>query len=88
MPNIRSAIKRMRQNRVRRQRNRSARAGMRTEMKRFRNLVAENKLDEAREFLPRLYSVIDKSAGKGVIHANTAARYKSRLARRLIQEAS
>lgn len=88
MANIRSAIKRMRQNRVRRQRNRSVRAGMRSEMKKFRNLVEEDKLDEAREFLPRLYSVIDKSARKGVIHANTAARYKSRLAQKLTQEAS
>lgn len=88
MANIRSAIKRIRQNRVRRQRNRSVRSGMRTEMKKFRNLVEEKKLDEAREFLPRLYSVIDKSARKGVIHTNTAARYKSRLARKLTQEAS
>ncbi|HLV01440.1 MAG TPA: 30S ribosomal protein S20 [Acidobacteriota bacterium] len=88
MANIRSAVKRMRQNRVRRLRNRSARSAMRTQIKKFRSLVAEKKVDEAREFLPRVYSVIDKTARKGAIHANTAARYKSRLARTLTQEAS
>jgi small subunit ribosomal protein S20 len=81
MPNIESAIKRMRQDRKRRQANRSKRSRMRTEIKKFRSLVAEQKVDEARAMLPSLFSVIDKTAQKGVIHANTAARYKSRLAK-------
>ena len=83
MPNIESAIKRMRQDRKRRQANRSKRSRMRTEIKKFRNLVSEQKVDEARAMLPSLFSVIDKTAQKGVIHANTAARYKSRLAKSL-----
>lgn len=79
MPNIKSAKKRMRQNTVRRLRNRAARSEMRTEIKRLRELVAEDRLEEARASLSRVQSVIDKSARKGSIHRNTGARYKSRL---------
>jgi small subunit ribosomal protein S20 len=81
MPNIKSAVKRMRQNRERRILNRSARSRMRTEIKRFRQLVQEGKSEEARALLPTVFSVIDKTARKGKIHANTAARYKSRLSK-------
>ncbi len=83
MPNIKSAKKRMRQNTVRRLRNRVARSQMRTEVKRLRMLVAEEKLDDARSQLTRVCSVIDKTAQKGSIHRNTGARYKSRLSRLL-----
>ena len=83
MPNIKSAKKRMRQNTVRRLRNRVARSQMRTEVRRLRELVAEDKLDDAQSQLTRVYSVIDKTAQKGSIHSNTGARYKSRLGRLL-----
>ena len=79
MPNIKSAKKRMRQNTVRRLRNRAARGQMRTEIKRLRTLVAEEKLDDARTLLTSVYSVIDKTAQKGSLHRKTGARYKSRL---------
>ncbi len=79
MPNIESAKKRMRQNVERRLRNRSAISRMRTAVKAFRKLVEEKKLDEARQNLPAVYAVIDRTARNGVIHRNTAARYKSRL---------
>jgi small subunit ribosomal protein S20 len=83
MPNIKSAIKRMHQNREQRIVNRSARSRMRTVIKQFRRLVQEGKTDEARDLLPRVFSVIDKTAQKGKIHSNTAARYKSRLSKTL-----
>lgn len=83
MPNIKSAIKRMRQNEVRRDRNRSRRGEMRTYLKRFRALVAQNELDQARAMLPEVYSVIDRTSQKGLIHPNAAARHKSRLSRLL-----
>lgn len=83
MPNIESAKKRMRQNVIQRQRNKSRLSRMRTEVKRFRKLVEANQLDEARAALSSVYSVIDKTSQKGTIHANTAARYKSRLAQLL-----
>jgi len=84
MPNIESAIKRMRQNQKRRMRNRHLRSKMRTQIRRFRSLVEDGAIDEAREALPSIYSVIDSTAQKGVIHPNTAGRYKSRLAKQLI----
>jgi len=83
MPNIKSAVKRMRQNEVNRIRNRSRRSRMRTDIKKYRSLIDEGKMDEARAMLPSVYSVIDKTVQKGVVHANTAARYKSRLAGKL-----
>ncbi len=88
MPNIESAKKRMRQNEIRRDRNRQRRSQMRTEVKKFRQLLGEQKMDEARELLKDVYAVIDRSAQKGVIHSNTAARYKSRLTKRLNQPGS
>ncbi len=87
MPNIESAKKRMRQNEVRRIRNRSRKRRMRTAIKNFETLVQENQ-DEARQQLPRVYGVIDRTSQKGIIHANTAARYKSRLARLLESQAA
>ncbi len=83
MPNIKSAKKRMRQNSVRRFRNRAARSNMRTEIKELRKLVAEEELDKARAQLRKVYSLIDRTAQKGMIHRNTGARYKSRLSRLL-----
>ncbi len=88
MPNIESAEKRMRQNEVRRDRNRQRRSKMRTEIKQFQQLLSEQKTDEARELLKGVYAVIDRSAQKGVIHSNAAARYKSRLTKRLNESGS
>ncbi len=85
MPNIKSAVKRMRQNQRRRQRNRHHLSKMRTEIKRFRRLLVDEKSDEAKERLSQVYSIIDHTAQKGVIHRNTAARYKSRLTSSLNQ---
>jgi small subunit ribosomal protein S20 len=78
-----SALKRARQNERRRMRNRVAIGQMRTAIKKYRALVAEKKHEEAATSLSRIYKVIDQTRRKGVIHPNTAARYKSRLARML-----
>jgi len=83
MPNIKSAEKRMRQNVKKRAENRQRRSRMRTEIKKFRKLVEEKKVEAAQESLKIVYAVIDRSAQKGMIHANTAARYKSRLTKYL-----
>ena len=79
MPNIKSAVKRMRQNRTRRMRNRHYLSRMRTEIKRFRRMLEEQRSADAQRHLPKVYAVIDHTAQKGVIHRRTAARYKSRL---------
>lgn len=87
MANIKSAIKRMRQNVKRRLANRQKMSRMRTEIKKFRRLLTEGQVDEARTLLPRVYAVIDRTAQKGVIHSNTASRYKARLTRTLNRQA-
>jgi small subunit ribosomal protein S20 len=78
VPNVKSAIKRVRTNEKRRVRNRRDRARLRTALKRLRESAEAGK---AHEQLQRATSLLDKSARKGLIHPNKAARDKSRLAR-------
>jgi small subunit ribosomal protein S20 len=79
MPNHKSAEKRMRQNQKRREINRGNRTKVRTYIKKLRSVLESGKADEIKLVLPEAISVIDKSVQKGVLHANAAARYKSRL---------
>ena len=81
MANHKSAVKRMRQSEVRRQRNRSHTSRLRNAVKRLRTAIAENDGEQARELLGSTLSLVDRTAQKGVIHRNTAARTKSRLSR-------
>jgi small subunit ribosomal protein S20 len=80
--NIKSQIKRNRQNEKRRVRNKSVRAEMRT---RSKNAIAaaENGVEDSEEVLRLAIKRIDKAAAQGVIHKNTAANHKSRLVRRV-----
>jgi small subunit ribosomal protein S20 len=82
--NHKSALKRVRQSEQRRIRNRATMSEMRTAIKRYRQFLVEDQAEEAEKALPSIYAVIDRTWRKGVIHANTAARYKSRLARALM----
>ena len=82
MANTKSAIKRMRQNEKRRQRNRVVRTRVRTALKTARAAVADPAGD-ARGVVLQAIRTLDKAVTKGVIHRNTAARKKSALARRL-----
>jgi small subunit ribosomal protein S20 len=79
MANHKSAEKRIRQNEKRRAINRSNKSAMRTEIKKLRSALALGDAEKAREMLPSVMSIIDRSIQKGVLHRNTAARYKSRL---------
>jgi small subunit ribosomal protein S20 len=81
MANTKSAEKRMRQSAERRERNRSNRSTMRTAIKGVRNAVAAGDVQAAEAALKGAIQVIDKSAKKHVVHRNTAARTKSRLAK-------
>ncbi len=74
-------MKRIRKTATQRARNRSTEAGMRTAIKELRQAVADGDAATARELLPKTASIVDSTARKGVIHANTAARTKSRLTR-------
>ena len=82
MANIQSQIKRNRQNEKRRLRNRNVRGSARTAVNQARAAVAKN-APETKESILLAIRELDKSAGKGVFHANKAARLKSRLMKRL-----
>ena len=78
-----SALKANRQNIKRREHNRALRARLRTGLKSIRkNLDAKN-VPGAKTALTALQSLVDKMATKGIIHKNTASRYKSRLAAKI-----
>jgi small subunit ribosomal protein S20 len=81
MANTKSAEKRHLQNVARRDRNRAQRSRMRTAVKTLRAAIAQGEAGRARELLAPTLKVVDMTASKGVIHANTAARTKSRLTR-------
>jgi small subunit ribosomal protein S20 len=78
-----SALKANRQNVVRRDRNRQMRSRLRTALRAIRASLDAKDLDAARAALDRTVSLVDKMASKGIIHKNTAGRYKSRLSARL-----
>ena len=82
MANIKSQIKRNRQNEKRRLRNKSVRAELRTRGK-SAVAAAEAGADDSTEMLRAAVKRIDKAAAQGVIHKNTAANHKSRLVRRV-----
>lgn len=79
MANHKSAEKRVRQNEKRNAINRSNRSKVRTQVKKLRAAVASSDKSLSTELLNPTISVIDKAVNKGIIHKNTAARYKSRL---------
>ena len=79
MPNHKSAEKRVRQNEKRRAINRGHRTKVRTYIKKARTILASGDKQQIDQLLPEAISIIDKSVQKGVMHANAAARYKSRL---------
>jgi small subunit ribosomal protein S20 len=79
MANHKSAEKRVRQNIKRNEINRSNRSKLRTQIKKLRSALSAADKKESNDLLKPTVSLIDKAVGKGLIHKNTAARYKSRL---------
>ena len=79
MANHKSAEKRVRQTAKRNAINRSNRGELRTKIKGLRSAIAHNDKKLGEESLGSTVSLIDKAVNKGLIHKNTAARYKSRL---------
>ena len=78
-----SALKANRQNMKRREANRRLRSKLRTGLKAIRKSVDGTDKDAARAALGDAQSLVDRMAAKGMIHRNTAARYKSRLTARV-----
>lgn len=78
-----SALKAHRQNVKRREHNRELRSKLRTGLKAVRAALDDGKAEDAKALLTATTSLVDRMAGKGIIHRNTAGRYKSRLTARL-----
>jgi small subunit ribosomal protein S20 len=78
-----SALKAHRQNIVRRERNRQLRSKLRGSLRTIRALIDKDDFGKAKTELRGTISLIDRMVTKGVIHRNAAARYKSRLQKRV-----
>ena len=76
MANHKSSLKRIRQTEKRRLHNRYYAKSMRNEVRKFRTLTDKS---EAENQLPKMYSIIDKLAKRGIIHKNKAGNLKSKL---------
>jgi small subunit ribosomal protein S20 len=86
-----SALKAHRQSLVHRERNRKYRSQLRSTLKEIRTFIDDPKSAKdqgaAKKQVNQAISLIDKMAGKGIIHRNTASRYKSRLSARVAKTA-
>ncbi len=83
MANTKTAVKRDKQSKARRLRNRMAKSKLRTATRSYLETVNSQDASAAEEQLKHVISLIDKYSGKGVLHRNTAARKKSRLSAKL-----
>jgi small subunit ribosomal protein S20 len=83
MANIKSQIKRNKQNETRRERNKGVKSALRTSTKKVLAAVAEGDAEAAATLQRDAARAVDKAAGKGVLHKRTAARKKSRLAKQV-----
>ncbi len=82
MPNIKSAIKRVKIAERNRIRNRSWKAKVRTEQSKLEEILKAANVKQVDGQLNEVYQIIDKAVSKGVLHKNSAARKKSRLAKK------
>lgn len=80
MPNIKSSIKSVKTDAERRAKNSAVKTKIRTATRKTVEAVNAGAVEEAKTALVHATSVIDKAASKGVLHKNTAARKKSKLA--------
>jgi len=85
LANIKSAMKRARQNEKRYESKRVYRSSARTYIKKARHLIEDGDLEQAEVQVAAAISALDKAAQKGILHKNSVARRKSRLVKRLRQ---
>lgn len=78
-----SALKQWKQSENRRARNHAVKSELRTQMKKVQGVVDKKDAAGAKTVLQEAYSLIDRAVSKGVLHKNTAGRYKARLAARV-----
>ena len=82
MPNIKSAMKRVKVSKTKNLRNRMVKSGVKTAIRKYQVALSEGAAPATAQ-LSATTSAIDKAVAKGVIHKNTANRKKARLARAL-----
>jgi small subunit ribosomal protein S20 len=75
--NIKSQIKRNRQNEAAHERNKAVKSALKTSVRKFREAAAAGNADEAKTLAASAGKALDKAASKGVIHKNQAANRKS-----------
>jgi small subunit ribosomal protein S20 len=80
--NIKSQLKRIKTNEKARQRNKSVKSALKTAIRRFRAAADAGDRDKATELARTASRALDKAAGKGIIHPNSAANKKSAMAAR------
>ena len=83
MANIKSALKRIKVTRFKTRRNKMIISSLKTSIRKFEESVKAGNLDEAKVLYQKTVSLIDKAVAKGTLHKNTAARKKSRLAKKM-----
>jgi small subunit ribosomal protein S20 len=79
MPNTKSAKKRHRQSLVRRTRNRAAKSVIKSQVRKLRAAITAGEVETAETEFRLTAKKLDQTAARGIIHANVAARLKSRL---------
>ena len=83
MPIKHAALKQLRKDRPRRQRNQAVRSELKTLTKQLHTALGAKQIEQATALLKAVAQRYDRAASKGIIHCNTADRSKSRLAVRL-----
>ena len=81
MANIKSQIKRNRQNAAAHERNKSVKSGLKSAIRKFREAAAAGDVEKAQELARAANKKLDKAASKGVIHKNQAANKKSAISK-------
>ena len=85
MPNSKSAEKRLRQDKVRRARNRSVKTAMRTQLKKVMAAIDAGEIETAETEFKVAARHLDRAGAKNVIHRNAASRKKSRLSKAILK---
>ena len=78
-----SALKRARQTEKKTARNRASKSRLRSALRSLREAIAKGEKEAAQTAYRQTVSVVDKGVRKGVLHKNTATRYKARLSKRV-----
>ena len=87
MPRRRTSLKSNRVNKRKHSRNLTVKAQLKKTIKKFQELLTKKNVSEAKTFISKVFSQLDKAAKKNIIHPATANRRKSRLMRRLSKSA-